>query len=200
MLVEIVDDDDGMRNGLLFVLRQLGISARGYSNAAAALSQWDTRQRDVLVVDYLMPNMTGLELIENVRSCGDTTPFILITGQGTVSMAVKAMKMGAVTVLEKPFHHDELIEMLTSIELSEKTSNRVEQDDVIHRINSLTARESEIMELVIQGSLTKQIAKQLSISTKTVEVHRSNITRKMGVQSVAQLVAAVISMRMSTSR
>jgi FixJ family two-component response regulator len=129
------------------------------------------------------------------------SPFILITGHGTVAVAVQAMQMGAVTVIEKPFHHDQLLNLLHSVRATARESQAqremlLEEDHVIDRINSLTSRESEVMELVVKGDLTKQIAKQLGISTKTVEVHRSNITRKMGVQSVAQLVKIVVSAKL----
>jgi len=204
MVVFVVDDDEGMRRSLSFVLSKAGIETRCFSSGSQLLQEWDDLTPGCLVVDFLMPDMTGLQLVEHVRARGVMTPFILVTGHGTVTMAVQAMKMGAVTVIEKPFHHDHLLDLLESVRamISQTELQRQlisEEEWVIDRINSLTSRESEVMELVVRGDLTKQIAKQLGISTKTVEVHRSNITKKMGVQSVAQLVKIVVSAKLRSN-
>ena len=204
MVVFVIDDDEGMRRSLSFVLSKAGIETRCFSSGSQVLQQWDDETPGCLVVDFLMPDMTGLQLVAEVRSRGLFTPFILVTGHGTVTMAVQAMKMGAVTVVEKPFHHEHLLDLLETVRATiDQTRLKhqlvSEEECVIDRINSLTSRESEIMELVVRGDLTKQIAKQLGISTKTVEVHRSNITKKMGVHSVAQLVKIVISAKMRSN-
>lgn len=204
MVVFVVDDDEGMRRSLSFVLSKAGIETRCFSSGSQLLQEWDDSTPGCLVVDFLMPDMTGLQLVEEVRARGAMTPFILVTGHGTVTMAVQAMKMGAVTVIEKPFHHDQLLDLLESVRATinqTKLQRQLisEEECVIDRINSLTSRESEVMELVVRGDLTKQIAKQLGISTKTVEVHRSNITKKMGVQSVAQLVKIVVSAKLRSN-
>jgi FixJ family two-component response regulator len=121
-------------------------------------------------------------------------PFLLVTGYGTVAMAVEAMKMGAITVIEKPFHHDLFINTvreMIAFELKRRDQlNR--QSQVAERMQLLTVREREIAELVVAGNLTKQIANLLGISAKTVEVHRSRITKKLGVESVAQLVRVLL--------
>lgn len=201
MIVYIVDDDEGTRQSLSFVLTSAGIETRNFASAQQLLNEWDESVQSCLVVDFQMPEMSGLQLIHEIRERGSMVPFLLITGHGTVPMVVQAMRLGAVTVIEKPFHHDHLLELLETIRktisLSEvQQQSELEADAITQRLHSLTSRESQIMDLVVKGDLTKQIAKHLGISTKTVEVHRSNITKKLGVQSVAQLVKLVVSAQM----
>ncbi len=200
MMVCIVDDDEGTRNSLAFVLQNANIETLGFATPNELLDKWDESKPSCLVVDYQMPEMSGLELIRSIRQRGSMVPFVLVTGHGTVPMVIEAMKLGAVIVIEKPFHPDALIELLESIRRT-VSQNEQQQQLVVEaghfekRLTCLTSRETQVMNLVVQGDLTKQIAKVLGISTKTVEVHRSNITRKLGVQSVAQLVKLVVNAR-----
>ncbi len=193
-IVYVVDDDDGMRESMSFVLRKADIASRAFSSGQQFLDSWDGSNPGCLVVDFQMPEMSGLKLVQEVRSRFGMVPFLLVTGYGTVAVAVEAMKMGAITVIEKPFHHDlfiDIVRKMIAFELKRRAQlNR--QSQVAKRMQLLTVREREIAELVVAGNLTKQIAKLLGISTKTVEVHRSRITKKLGVESVAQLVRMVV--------
>lgn len=194
VVVYVVDDDDGMRDSMSFLLRKAEIPSQAYSSGRQFLDTWDGSNPGCLVVDFQMPEMSGLKLVQQVRSQFGMVPFLLVTGYGTVAMAVEAMKMGAITVIEKPFHHDlfiDTVRKMIALELN-RIKQVSRQSHVSERMQLLTVREREIAELVVAGNLTKQIAKLLGISTKTVEVHRSRITKKLGVESVAQLVRMLV--------
>jgi FixJ family two-component response regulator len=193
-VVYVVDDDGGMRDSMSFLLKKADIACQAFSSGKQFLDEWDGTQPSCMVVDFQMPDMNGLALLNMARSRHGFIPFVLVTGHGTVSMAVEAMKMGAVTVIEKPFRHELFIDTVVTamaIDLRRRESE-LQKLEVANRIKSLTEREQEIVKMVVEGSLTKQIAKELGISAKTVEVHRSRITKKLGVRSVAQLVRMVV--------
>ncbi|MFN8739833.1 MAG: response regulator transcription factor [Pirellula sp.] len=193
-VVYVIDDDDGMRESMSFLLKKADIDCLAFSSGKQFLDEWDGTQPGCMVVDFQMPDMTGLALLNQARSRLGFIPFVLVTGHGTVAMAVEAMKMGAVTVIEKPFRHELFIEtVLTTMAIDlQRRESEMHKLDVANRLKSLTEREQEIVKMVVEGSLTKQIAKQLGISAKTVEVHRSRITKKLGVKSVVQLVRMVV--------
>lgn len=143
-----------------------------------------------LVVDFQMPEISGLEMIREFRKRQYWLPFILATGRGTVAIAVDAMKLGAVTVIEKPIDPDTFVAAVRNaitVEQARRSAFK-ELDRFRRRFDLLTSRERQVADLVIEGNATKQIAKALGISVKTVEVHRGRITKKLGVTSVAQLV------------
>ncbi len=201
MSVYVVDDDEQTRQSLTFLLSQSGIKTQFFSGPGELLAAFEDRLAACLIVDFCMPEMSGLELIREIRRRGSQVPFIMLTAFGTIPIAVQAMKLGAVTVIEKPLEPDRYEEMLAIIResLHRKCENQNLnpcENDILARFHSLTAREKEVMDYVVKGELSKQIAKRLGISSKTVEVHRSNITRKLGVRSVAQLVKLVVSMQM----
>jgi len=199
--VYVVDDDLGMRESISYVLSKAEINSKEYASGKDLLDDLDGQSPGCMVVDFQMPDESGLKLMEQVRSRFGQVPFVLVTGHGTVPLTVEAMKLGAVTVLEKPFHPEEFVSSVREMMAIESQRRQAMQQKqaVLDRMSSLTAREQEIAELVVSGSLTKQIAKLLGISTKTVEVHRSHITKKLGVESVAQLVNLVLGARMHST-
>ena len=204
MIVYIVDDDERSREFLAYVLQEANIRTRGFASPSELFEHWEDAVPGCLVVDFQMPEMTGIELIREVRERGSSVPFVLVTGHATVPLVIQAFGLGAVNVIEKPFHPDELIKILESIsgavvQSKERRQVEAEVSSVKQRLQSLTKRESEVLDMVVNGRLTKQIAEELCISQKTVEVHRSNITRKIGVQSVAQLVKLVVSTQLQQS-
>lgn len=188
--VWVVDDDEGMRNSTSFVLSKAGVQCSEFASGAEALETQNLNCPQCLVVDFKMPDLNGLEFVSQFQNDHGNVPFVLITGHGTVAMAVEAMKMGAVTIIEKPFKYEKLIDAVkAAIAADAKRRNREsQQSQIASRLHALTPRERQIADLVVEGKLSKQIAKLLSISPKTVEVHRSRITKKMEVESVAQLV------------
>lgn len=194
-LVYIVDDDEALRDSLLWLLDSTGIKAQAFDSAEAFLAAWTPRLRGCLVLDIRMPGMSGLELQEKLAALHSTLPIIFITGHGDVPMAVSALKKGAVDFIEKPFNDQDMVKLIHA-SLSEDRKHhdsRVMEADAQRRIDALTPREKEVLELIVAGRLNKQIADDLGISIKTVEVHRARVMEKMGVSSLAELVQHVMS-------
>ena len=188
--VHIVDDDEAMRDSLKWLLESRGLKVELYASAEGFLQAFGNGFRGCLVLDVRMPGMSGLDLYEQLQARSCTLPVIYITGHGDVPMAVSALKKGAADFIEKPFNDQD---MLGLIEACMKKDNaaaakRAENDSVTQRMESLTQRENEVLGLVVGGKLNKQIADELGISIKTVEVHRSRVMQKMGANSVAELV------------
>jgi RNA polymerase sigma factor (sigma-70 family) len=188
--VWLVSDDEKIRSEVSFVLTEGGVSCSKFASSKHALEMICLARPTCLIVDQELEGMDGLELMSRFNSQFGKLPFILMTRQGSVDLAVCAMRMGAVTVLELPIHHQKLVNAARE-GLKLDAERRKHEDQCLQfnsRLQSLTAREREIAELVFEGKLSKQIAKLLSISPKTVEVHRSRITKKLEVESVTQLV------------
>lgn len=200
-VVWVVDDDDALRASLVWLFNSAGYTVEACSNPQDFLSSYDADRAGVLVLDLQMPGMSGLELVRKLRAQNCLQPFIVISGHGDVTSAVDLMQEGAIDFLEKPFDHSLLLEYVDgALQRHEETrERRLEEADIRERINSLTPRELVVMHMVVDGMLTKQIAQHLGISQKTVEVHRSHMTKKMQVSSVAQLVRAVVSLSPTAS-
>jgi two-component system response regulator TtrR len=190
----VVEDDRVMRESLVWLLKTAELNAEAYGLPGELLERYDPDQPGCLVLDLQLSEMTGLELWQRLREKGCRHPFIIISGQGNICTAVQSMHEGAVDFIEKPFDHQRLLSRVRQAIQHDANNRRrrVSHLETQTRIDSLTPREREVMELVVEGNLTKQIAKRLEISGKTVDVHRSHVTKKMHVQSVAQLVRLMI--------
>lgn len=188
--VHIVDDDPGMLEYLSDLISTINYKSITYDNASDFLNSYNNDGLGCLILDLQLPGISGLELQQQLAIDDIDIPVIMISGFGDISTAVKAMKAGVLDFLEKPFKAKDLLELV------KKAINKHEVErDKNHtqfktktRINSLTRREKEVMDHVVIGTLNKDIAKQLEISVKTVEVHRSNLMEKMAANSVADLV------------
>ena len=193
--VFVVDDDPAVLRGLRLLMKSVKLNVETYLSAQEFLDDYDPAQPGCLLLDLRMPGISGLELQEIIRTRNIPIPIIIITGYGEVSAAVQAMQKGAVDFLEKPFNDQVLVDQIQKAiaEDAQIRQQRAEQEAVLARLALLTAREREVMDLVIAGKLNKVIAHQLGISPKTVEFHRSHIMKKMKAASVAELVALVIS-------
>lgn len=192
--IHIVDDDEALRDSLVWLLESSGYGVTAYESAEAFLSVYDPSMAGCLVLDVRMPGMSGLELFEELNRRRCPLPVIFITGHGDVPMAVSAVKKGAADFIEKPFGDREmlgLIEQCLATERQGRQRRRLEADTA-RRLEHLTQREREVLDLIIAGKLNKQIADILGISIKTVEVHRARVMEKMGVGSLAELVQHVI--------
>jgi two-component system, LuxR family, response regulator FixJ len=192
--VFIVDDDDSMRRGMEFLVRSAGYEAEGFSSGEAFLERFASGVSGCLLLDVRMPGMNGLELQERLREMNSSLPVILVTAYADVPMAVRAMQAGALDFIEKPFRGSELLSRIRRA-LAQKAAQRADaaqMEAIRRRVEGLTPREREIMMLVVSGLLNKQIAAELGISMKTVENHRAQVMRKMGVEGVAGLVRAVL--------
>jgi two-component system response regulator FixJ len=189
-VVYIVDDDDGMRRALTVLMTTVGYQPMAFARASEFLAKYDPNQPSVLVLDVRMPEMSGLEVQQQLNRNGSLLPVILVTGHGDVPMAVQAMKDGAFDFLQKPFRDQDLLDRINAA-LKQDAQNRESVDrlaDLRQREHSLTPREREVMAHVVDGKANKVIAIDLGLSERTVEIHRANVMEKMGARSVAHLV------------
>ena len=189
-LVQVIEDDDQLRPALIELLRSAGLRVVGFSSPSAFLESYDPDSPGCLVVDLRLPDTNGLELCRRLANQGYCPPFLIITGYGEVGLAVEALHQGAIDFLEKPCSPQRLIDRVHQALArdTELRRDRVRRASVQARLDRLTPREREVLDRVLCGQMTKQIARELHISLKTVEVHRSKIKRKMQVESVAQLI------------
>lgn len=187
--VYVVDDDDTMCRSVVFLAESVGWRARGFVDAESFLAQADSSAVGCLVLDIRMPTMSGLELQQAMNARGLDLPIIFITGHGDVSMAVQAMKDGAVDFIEKPFKDQVLLDAIAqAVRRSRAAADRAGQHEhTLQRYEQLTLREREIAQRVARGQPSKLIARELGISDKTVQVHRTHILEKMNVHSAAEL-------------
>jgi len=190
----VVDDDEAMRDSMTWLLEGEGYRVACFDSGESYLGAWNAEMRGCLVLDVRMPEMSGLELHEKLDSLGSRLPIIFVTGHGDVPMAVGALQRGACDFIEKPFHNEDLLSRIErALELDSQIAARRLRDHAIsNRLDQLTQREREVMQLVVAGKLNKQIADTLDISMKTVEAHRARVMEKMGVRTLAELVKAVM--------
>jgi len=193
-VVFYVDDDETMCKSVRFLIESVSLKIETFSSARKFLEEYVPGTPGCLLLDVRMPEMSGLELQEQLRKHKVDIPIIFITGHGDVPMATRAMKAGAVEFLTKPFNDQTLLDSIqNAIEIDEERRKiSLERDHVAERVNCLTPREYEVMECVVKGNLNKVTAYELGISPKTVELHRAKIMEKMQVKSLAQLVAMVL--------
>jgi len=191
--VFVVDDDDAVRESLSMLLRSIGLPVASYSSATEFLAEYQDGP-GCLVLDIRMPGMSGLELQRNLNDRHAILPIIFITGHGDVPMAVEAMQAGAADFLQKPFLDQELLDRIHRA-LERDQANRkllLDRDRIIERLQRLTPREREVIDLLAQGKANKVIAADLGVSQRTVEIHRARVMEKMGAASLAHLVRMVV--------
>lgn len=189
-IVYIVDDDEGIREGLSLLLETTGQAVKLYSSAIDFLENYDSEARGCLILDIRMPRMTGLDLQQKLKALGTTLPIIFITGHGDIPMAVEAMRQGALDFIRKPFREMDLLDRINqalAIDAGRDQHER-ERSAVIEKLALLSEREQQIFERVAKGEMNKAIAHDLSISERTVEVHRSQVMKKLEVRTLAELV------------
>jgi two-component system, LuxR family, response regulator FixJ len=199
--VFVVDDDEGVRNSLRFLLKSVGLPTRALSSASEFLDTYKPSQPGCLVLDVRMPGMSGLELQQQLNLRGATIPVIFITGHGDVPMAVEAMQHGAFDFLQKPFRDQDLIDRIQrALERDARNRSTLAQHGKIReRIASLTPREREVLTLMTQGKPNKVMAADLGVSQRTVEIHRARVMEKSGAASLAQLVRMVMDLEADTT-
>jgi two-component system response regulator FixJ len=188
--VFVVDDDEGVRDSLRFLLKSVGVATKALGSAAEFLDSYDVNQPGCLVLDVRMPAMSGLELQQQLNMRGAMIPVIFITGHGDIPMAVEAMQHGAFDFLQKPFRDQDLIDRLQKA-LAKDAHNRAElrQRDQIHsRFGTLTPREHEVLVLMVRRQPNKIMAAELGVSQRTVEIHRARVMEKTEAGSLAHLV------------
>ena len=190
----IVDDDEDVRDSLVELFESLRLQTKSYKNAISFLDDYNPDESGCLLADVRMPGMSGIELQQKLNEKAISIPMIIMTGHGDVQMAVQAMKDGAFEFLQKPFRDQELIDCITKA-LEQDKSNRItinEKHDLQIRIDSLTTREREVIDKVLEGKANKIIARELEISDRTVETHRSHAMEKLNAKSIAELVKIML--------
>ena len=193
-IVYIVDDDDAVRSSVRLLLRSVGLSATALSSAQEFLATYDPQQPGCLVLDVRMPGVSGLELQQQLNLRGAIIPVIFITGHGDVPMAVEAMQHGAFDFLQKPFRDQDLIDRVQRA-LEKDAANRAQLrrlDVIRQRLESLTPRERQVLDLVVSGKPNKVMAAELGVSQRTIEIHRARVMEKMEANSLAHLVRMVM--------
>ena len=192
--VYVIEDDDALRESLAGMIRSVGLHVQDFGHPRDFFANYDPQTPGCLVVDLRLPDMSGLELQRVAARQGSLHPFLIITGHGDVQTAVAAMRQGALDFIEKPFSRQQLLDRVQQAVTQDQQQRRLfeQQQHVRGLIAALTGREREVLELVVEGKLTKEIARQLGISPKTVEVHRANVVRKMGADNVAELIRVVM--------
>jgi two-component system, LuxR family, response regulator FixJ len=190
----VVDDDETLRGSLRWLLESLKLNVQTYASAHEFLSTYDPVQPGCLLLDVRMPEISGLQLQDMLKKRRIRIPIIIITGHSDVSMAVRAMKAGALDFIEKPFNDQELLECVQrALAMDARQRGEESQQRIaVERLESLTPREREVLEKVVCGKLNKIIAAELGISMKTVEAHRAKVMEKMGAHSAFELAKVYI--------
>jgi len=192
-IVYIVDDDPAVRQAISIVARALGVEVRAFARAEEFLAACDETTTGCLVLDVRMPETSGIELQRTLNAAGVRIPIIMMSGHADVRMAVEAMSQGAFTFLEKPFRMEELS---TTIEKALAESQSVinsarHHAEVKSRLESLTNKEREVLDLILEGRTNREIAQELTLSLRAIEDRRSRVMKRMGSSTVVYLVSAV---------
>ncbi|WP_019531016.1 response regulator transcription factor [Dasania marina] len=188
--VHIIEDDDAVRDSLQMMLESIGQKTKAFANADSFLSIYNQEMAGCIVLDIRMPGMNGMELQRQLNELNSILPIIFVTGHGDVPMAVEAMQQGAIDFVQKPYREQELLDKIaTAMALDEDNRASLQQRQLImQRMNDLTPRERDVMQLMVEGKANKVIAIDLEISQRTVEIHRARVMEKLNANSLAHLV------------
>ena len=186
----VVDDDAGVRDSLEALLTAKGYACELFDNVEAFLRRSDAGDPAIILMDYSMGAMSGLDAIKQLRGLGDTRPIIMVTAHGDIALAVEAMRAGASDFIEKPWDKDALFEAIDRVAERARSaaSNAKSRQYALAAIESLTPREKDVFDQLITGASNKLIARALDLSPRTVEFYRANVFEKTGAANVAELV------------
>jgi two-component system response regulator FixJ len=189
-VVHVIDDDEAVRQSLAFLLGTVGMEVRTHDSAVAFLKVAPTLKAGCVITDVRMPGLSGVELLRRLRELKLGIPVIVITGHGDVPLAVEAMKIGAVDFLEKPFDDEVLLASVRSAlnRLDQDLKRQSERSDIEGRLATLSNRERDVLQGLVAGLANKQIAYDLGISPRTIEIYRANLMSKMQAGSLSDLV------------
>jgi FixJ family two-component response regulator len=196
-IVLVVDDDDGMRSALQRLLTRAGLAVEAYASGAALLAGARFDRPGCIVLDVNMPQMSGLEVQAQLKQRSVALPVVFLTGAADIPIAVAAMREGAVDFVEKPFENDDLVARVrVAIEHDQRSRRRDRERAALSgRLQKVTPREREVLELVVTGKTSKQIARALGTSHRTVEIHRRRLMEKMHASTLADLVRMHLQLR-----
>jgi two-component system response regulator FixJ len=188
--VHVIDDDEAMRDSLAFLLASAGIEVETHPSANAFLAVVSKMNPGCIITDVRMPGLSGIDLLRRLRELKIDVPVIVITGHGDVPLAVEAMKIGALDFLEKPFDDEVLLASVRSAvnRLGLEHQRQAERSEVEGRLATLSKRERDVLEGLVEGKANKKIAYDLGISPRTIEVYRANLMAKMQAASLSDLV------------
>ncbi len=194
----IVDDDLEVRQAVALLMESVGLPVETFGSADEFLQSFDPERPGCLVLDVRMPGMSGLELQARLAAEEIHPPIVIITGHGDVPMAVRAVRAGAVDFIEKPFNDQALLDSVhKALELdAHRRGQARELAEIRRRLESLTPRERQVMELVVAGLRNKMIAAELSVSQSTVEAHRARVMEKMGARTLSDLMRMVLALEL----
>ena len=189
-IVHVIDDDEALRESLAFLLRTANIEVRTYASAVAFLDALPDARASCVITDVRMPGMSGIELLRRLQELKIAMPVIVITGHGDVPLAVEAMKIGALDFLEKPFDDEVLLTSVRSALMRQdgETKRHTERAEIESKLAALSNRERDVLGGLVAGRANKQIAYDLGISPRTVEIYRANLMNKMQAGSLSDLV------------
>ncbi|HZQ12956.1 MAG TPA: response regulator FixJ [Pseudolabrys sp.] len=189
-VIYVIDDDEAARQSLEFLLKTAGLKVRSFDGARAFLEVLPQVRAGCIITDVRMPDITGIDLLRKVKEKGLDIPVIVITGHGDISLAVEAMKIGAVDFLEKPFDDEALLtavknSLSSTIDAAKRNAEVAQIND---KLKALSNRERQVLEGLVAGKANKVIAFDLGISPRTVEIYRANLMTKMSANSLSDLV------------
>lgn len=190
LLIHVIEDDPAVLNSLCAVLEAYGYQTQPFTSAEAFLDSFDKHAKSCVLMDLRLPGISGMELLKHLRELDARCAVIVITAHGDVPVAVQAMRLGAIDFIEKPPSVEQLLESIKSVEtrFANRPSLAVPKKIVEERLSKLTDRENEVLQLLLEGKLNKEIASELGLSRRTVEVHRSRIREKMQARGIADLI------------
>jgi two-component system, LuxR family, response regulator FixJ len=189
-VVHVIDDDEALRESLAFLLRAAQLEVKSYASARAFLDELPDESLGCVITDVRMPDISGIDLLRRLKDLKIGVPVIVVTGHGDVALAVEAMKIGAADFFEKPFDDDLLLASVRSAlrEQEGQKKRYAERAEIESRIAALSPRERDVLRGLIEGRANKQIAFDLGISPRTVEIYRANLMNKMQADSLSDLV------------
>lgn len=185
-VIYVIDDDPAVCTSLEWLLQSVSLKVKIFADAPSFLESYNPQEPGCIIADVRLPIMSGLELLEHLKAQKSFLPIILITAYGDIPMAIRAMKAGACDFILKPINEQYLLEIL--YQCISQIDTVINYEQIRKRINQLSERERQIINLVLEGKLNKQIAHEISVSISTVEAHRANIMQKMQAKNLAHLI------------